>query len=236
MKKLLLMIAFAMATVCANAQIMRLDELEKYAIEKYGGERTLDGYVEWTEAAEKISKNVELDKNKAMTFVQIIPCNGQTAKQLYINLNYWFTATFNDANSVIKLNDKESGVIIASGYMANIAEHVGGMNSYNVSIRPVIRVDIKEGKIRVTYSIDHYDVTMLEGGGIMGGLFAVIPERTEQKWLLDQSFPFAKKDTHQAKITSSKAFVMSYAYSNVLLDKIEEAAKHGLVGNENDNW
>lgn len=62
MKKLLLMIAFAMATVCANAQIMRLDELEKYAIEKYGGERTLDGYVEWTEAAEKISKNVELDK------------------------------------------------------------------------------------------------------------------------------------------------------------------------------
>lgn len=62
MKKLLLMIAFVMATVCANAQIMRLDELEKYAIEKYGGERTLDGYVEWTEAAEKISKNVELDK------------------------------------------------------------------------------------------------------------------------------------------------------------------------------
>lgn len=236
MKKLLLMIAFVMATVCANAQIIRLDELEKYAIERYGGEWTLDGYVEWTGAAEKISKNVELDKNKAMTFVQIIPCGGQTAKQLYINLNYWFTATFNDANSVIKLNDKENGVIIASGYMANIAEHVGGMNSYNVSIRPVIRVDIKDGKIRVTYSIDHYDVTMLEGGGIIAALFAVIPERIEQKWLLDQCFPFAKKDTHQAKITSSKAFVMSYAYSNVLLDKIEEAAKHGLVGNENDNW
>ncbi len=54
--------------------------------------------------------------------------------------------------------------------------------------------------------------------------------------LLDQCYPFAEKDGHNAKKTSSKALVMSYAYSNVLLDKIEEAAKHGLVGNENDNW
>ena len=219
MKKLLLMIAFVMTTVCANAQIMRVDELEKYAKEKYGDK--------WTEAAANISKSIELDKNNAMTFVQVISCDGQSAEQLYVNLNYWFTATFNDANSVIKLNDKESGVIIASGYMADIAGHAGGTNSYNVSIKPVIRVDIKEGKIRVTYSIDHYDVTVLAGGGIM---------RVEEKWVLDKCYPFTEKDVHHAKRTSSKALVMSYAYSNVLLDKIEEAAKHGLVGNENDNW
>ena len=153
-----------------------------------------------------------------------------------MNLNYWFTATFNDANSVIKLNDKESGVIIASGYMADIAGHAGGTNSYNVSIKPVIRVDIKEGKIRVTYSIDHYDVIVLAGGGIIGALAGSIPTKVEEKWLLDQCYPFVEKDEHHAKKTSSKALVMSYAYSNVLLDKIEEAAKHGLVGNENDNW
>ena len=228
MKKLLLMIAFVMATVCANAQIMRVDELEKYAKEKYSDK--------WTEAAANISKSIELDKNNAMTFVQVISCDGQSAEQLYVNLNYWFTATFNNANSVIKLNDKESGVIIASGYMADIAGHAGGTNSYNVSIKPVIRVDIKEGKIRVTYSIDHYDVTVLAGGGIMGALAGSIPTRVEEKWVLDKCYPFTEKDVHHAKKTSSKALVMSYAYSNVLLDKIEEAAKHGLVGNENDNW
>lgn len=37
MKKLLLMIAFVMATVCANAQIIRLDELEKYYREVWRG-------------------------------------------------------------------------------------------------------------------------------------------------------------------------------------------------------
>lgn len=61
MKKLLLMIAFVMATVCANAQIMRVDELERYAKEKYGDK--------WTEAAANIAKSVQLDKNNAMTFV-----------------------------------------------------------------------------------------------------------------------------------------------------------------------
>ena len=103
-------------------------------------------------------------------------------------------------------------------------------------MKKLLLMIIKEGKIRVTYSIDHYDVVVLAGGGIMGALAGSIPTRVEEKWVLDKCYPFIEKDDHHAKKTSSKALVMSYAYSNVLLDKIEEAAKHGLVGNENDNW
>ena len=29
---------------------------------------------------------------------------------------------------------------------------------------------------------------------------------------------------------------MTHAYSNALMDKIEEAVKNGLVGNEDDDW
>ena len=29
---------------------------------------------------------------------------------------------------------------------------------------------------------------------------------------------------------------MAHAYSNVIMDKIEEVVKNGLVGNENENW
>ena len=36
--------------------------------------------------------------------------------------------------------------------------------------------------------------------------------------------------------TSCKALVMAHAYSNVVMDKIEECIKNGLTGNENDNW
>ena len=106
------------AVVSVNAQILRADELEKYAKEKYGDK--------WVDAATNLGSQISLDKNNAITYVQVIQAEGKTKDQLYVLLNYWFTATFNDANSVIKLNDKELGTIIAQGYVADIAHYAGG--------------------------------------------------------------------------------------------------------------
>lgn len=50
-----------------------------------------------------------------------------------------------------------------------------------------------------------------------------------------ETYIFSQKDQHKAKQTSSKALVMAHAYSNVIMDKIEETVKHGLIGNENDD-
>ena len=38
------------------------------------------------------------------------------------------------------------------------------------------------------------------------------------------------------KRTCAKALVMTHAYSNAVLDKVEEAVKNGIVGNEDDDW
>ena len=50
----------------------------------------------------------------------------------------------------------------------------------------------------------------------------------------ENCYPFAKKDSH--KKTSAKALIMAHAYSNVIIDKIEEAVKNGVVGNETEDW
>ena len=60
------------------------------------------------------------------------------------------------------------------------------------------------------------------------------PILTNENWTLDYCYPFDKDDEH--KKTSSKALVMAHAYSNVVMDKIEECVKNGLVGNENEDW
>lgn len=225
MKKIIF-IALCFVAVAVNAQIMRTEELEKYAKEKYGEK--------WNEAAANLASTLQLDKNNSLTYVQVVNCEGKTKDQLYILLNYWVTASFNDANSVIQLNNKELGCIIAQGYLANIAGHMGGTNSYDVSIRPIIKMDIKDGKIRVTYTVQNYDAIVLVGGGIMGAIGGTIPSKVSEKWVLDKCYPFAEKDKH--KKTSSKALIMTHAFSNVIMDKIEEAVKNGLSGNENDNW
>lgn len=237
MKKFfLLATAFLIGCCAANSQILRTEELEKYAMERYGEK--------WVDAADSLGKVCGLDKNKALTFVQVINAEGKSKHELYIALNHWYTMTFNDANAVIKLNDKDLGVIIGEGYLSDIARHAGGMNTYFVSIRPVIKSEIKDGKVRITYSVPYYQVEKMAGGGIVRMLaksFNGLTETTDnagtqinENWVIGECFPFVPKDKH--KKASSKAFVMTYAYSNVFMDKIEECVKNGMVGNEDDNW
>lgn len=227
MKKIFVLLCVLFFSVnMANAQILRADELEKYAKEKYGEN--------WVDAATNISSQITLDKNNAISYVQVVQAEGKTQDQLYVLLNYWFTSTFNDGKSVIQLNDKELGTIIAKGFVEGIAGHVGGTNSYKVNLEPVIKCDIKEGKVRITYTVPFFTVTKLVGGGWLGAMGNTVPSRSDENWVLDKCYPFAKKDSH--KKTSCKALVMAHAYSNVIIDKIEECLKNGLVGNENDNW
>lgn len=226
-KELLFVLFMCVSIFSIQAQDVLTNELEKYAKENYGDS--------WIDAAENLSKQLVLDKNSALTYTEIINCGTQTKEQLYTKLNYWFASTFNDANSVIQMNDKENGTIIGVGFVEGIADHIGGFNQYVVHIRPVIKVDIKDTRIRVTYSVQCYNVSKIIGGGWLGS-----PEEdrvySEQKWPLTTCWPFAKKDEHHAKKTSSKALVMTHAYSNVIMDKIKEAALNGVVGNENDEW
>lgn len=71
MKKVLfatLMSLFLCTTM--NAQILRSEELEKYAKEMYGEK--------WVDAAGNLGKQLQLDKNNGITYVQIIPAKGKT--------------------------------------------------------------------------------------------------------------------------------------------------------------
>lgn len=225
MKKFLLSLFASFALVSTvNAQILRAEDLEKYALEMYGED--------WVDAAKNLANTLTLDKNNALTYTQVIETPGKTKEQLYILLNYWYSASFGSGKSVIQLNDKDAGVIIGKGYIESIASHTGGMNNYTVHLEPVIKTDIKDNKIRITYTVPFYSVVVRVGGGFFGNPSKA--ERSEENWVIDKCFPFAEKDSH--KKTSSKALVMAHAYSNVVMDKIEEAVKSGLVGNEDEEW
>ena len=194
----------------AQAQVMKSADLEKYAKEKYGEK--------WLDAAANLASGLTLDKNESLTYQQVISDPGKTKQQIYVALNYWATATFDDKQA-ITLNDKEAGCIIIKSTIRNIAEHMGTLNSYSVSITPVIRLDIKEGKVRVTYTVQDYEVLT----DISGGWFGVTDN--EHKTYGDSK---RKADDK----TNAKLF----DETNAIMDKVEEALKHGIVGNEDDDW
>ena len=245
MKKNVFLLILLACLFCGNtvvqAQVMKAADLEKYAKQKYGDK--------WLDAAKNLASTLTLDKNESLTYQQVIEAQGKTKQQLYVALNYWATATFKD-NNAITLNDKEAGCIIISSTIKNIAEHMGTISKYSVSITPIIRLDIKDGKIRVTYTVQNYDIL----DDISGGWFGIAtddknrsyadakrkaddktnPNLWDEQWEIARHYPFVEKDSK--KRTCAKALVMTHAYSNAIMDKVEEAVKNGIVGNDDDEW
>ena len=224
-----------------QAQIMKAADLEKYAKERYGDK--------WLDAAANLATSITLDKNQSITYQEVIEAHGKTKQQLYVAVNYWATATFKDKQA-ITLNDKDAGCIIISSTIPNIVEHIGTLNKYSVSITPVIRIDIKDGRLRVTYTVQSYDILADISGGWLS-MAAENDRRTygdskrkkddktnenlyDEQWEIARHYPFVQKDAQ--KRTCAKALVMAHAYSNAVIDKIEEAVKNGIVGNDNDDW
>ena len=127
---------------------------------------------------------------------------------------------------------------------------MGTISKYSVSITPIIRLDIKAGKIRVTYTVQNYDIL----DDISGGWFGIAtddknrsyadakrkaddktnPNLWDEQWEIARHYPFVEKDSK--KRTCAKALVMTHAYSNAIMDKVEEAVKNGIVGNDDDEW
>ena len=224
-----------------QAQIMKAADLEKYAKERYGDK--------WLDAAANLATSITLDKNQSITYQEVIEAPGKTKQQLYVAVNYWATATFKDKQA-ITLNDKDAGCIIISSTIPNIVEHIGTLNKYSVSITPVIRIDIKDGRLRVTYTVQSYDILADISGGWLS-MAAENDRRTygdskrkkddktnanlyDEQWEIAHHYPFVEKDSK--KRTCAKALVMTHAYSNAIIDKVEEALKNGIVGNDDEDW
>lgn len=239
LKSILSAAMFFMVAANMSAQVIKQSDIEAYAKQHYGEK--------WLDAAANLAKEITLDKNQALTFQEVIEAPGKTKEQLYLMLNYWATATFQD-NKAITLNDKDAGCIIISSTIKNIVEHTGTIKSYSVSITPIIRIDIKDGKIRVTYTLQNYDILSdISGGWISpdadnrtyGDSSRKKDDKTneylyDEKWEIGARYPFVQHDAQ--KRTCAKAFIMSNAYSNAIIDKIEEVVKNGIVGNEDDDW
>lgn len=115
----------------------------------------------------------------------------------------------------------------------------------------------KDGKVRVTYTVQNYDILKVEEGGWLGSLGSDKGDQKrrnqtiysdgkrlkndnndrrlyDEQWEIAKHYPFVDKDAQ--KRTCSKALVMTHAYSNAIIDKVNEAVKNGITGGDDDDW
>lgn len=133
MKKFILFLFFMPLVMVGNAQVLTESDLAKIDIKAY------DNGKNYSKAASVIAKDYPPDKDGNLTRIFIVENINKTKEQIYIATNNWFISTFNDANSVIQLNDKEAGTIIGVGLVPKVESSWTG--SYTDS-RILVRVDI----------------------------------------------------------------------------------------------
>jgi hypothetical protein len=222
MKKIFSLFTFICFCISINAQFVTSEELSQLLEKKYGKEKA-------TDVAMEMAQTIQLTDEGELSFVKIVDIPNTNKNEIYVRVNQWFVNNFNNGDAVIQFNDKDNGTIIGRCHIPNISSHASMVNVYNVSIRPIIRVDIKDNKVRFFFHIKTYDIeqTQVNWGN------ASLNKTYNQEWFIDKTYPFIEKSN--TKRTTSKALIMTCMYSDIVFDDFENEIKNGMDG-LNEDW
>ncbi len=231
MKKLFLLALMIVAAFEAKSQIITSEDIGNAIVEIYGIQP--QNGKEYMELADKLMTEYPLDQNRQISFTSIIDAPNKTKDELFVMLNNWFVASFNSGKSVVQMTDKEQGVILAKGYLSGVGSRTGFSKSVTVGEYIIIRLDIKDAKIRLITSIQEYHMDTSVGVGqvLFGG---VAPADID--FPVYQGYPFDKKKYKNYRREAAIGYIGGIVYSKVLVGKIEKAINFGITGTEGGNW
>lgn len=81
-------------------------------------------------------------ETKKVTYSEVVPAEGLSQSDIYLQAQAWFAKTFNDANSVIQVQDKEQGLLIGKGMSEE------NINNVLTPFWFTVKIEAKEGRYR----------------------------------------------------------------------------------------
>ena len=239
MKKLLLLAVVCLfACNTLSAQILTEEEIELTFIQNFG-EIPKNGK-EWMILADSIKTSYPLDMNNQITTTNIIDIPNKSKDDIFIAAHAWFNASFNDGKSVVQMADKDAGVILAKGFLRGVGHRDGFSKSVTVSAYVIIRLDIKDAKVRLITTIQEYE--MLQGTGVglavMGALGGTPVDNSKTSFSImpQNGYPFELKENKNYKRETSIGYASCIAYSLLMKQKIDSALNLGITGTVGNDW
>ena len=149
-----------------------------------------------------------------------------TKDEIYVKVKSFFTRTYKVANSVLQMDDKGSGVIIGKGYFKNAYVFTKNLIvRCTFSTYHVLRVDIKDGRIRVICNASIWDYVWDQGGQNY---------KLEEKPILAYA-PFTdKRFIDKGNQMEGTIALVDLMHSTI--DALEKSIKSGGLAVEKDEW
>jgi len=178
---------------------------------------TKDIFEEYTK-----SKTYSIDGDNIVVSRVINDVSG-AKDDIYIKVKDFFTRNYKDANSVLQTDDKASGVLIGKGYYDNVyvLKALGVVNTV-LKTYHILRVDIKDGRIRVICSADTWEE--YRGNG-----------KLDEKVRIIDYAPITDKRFFD-KGKQMDAFVNLIDRMQNTIDNLEETVKKGSLSVESEDW
>jgi len=96
-----------------------------------------------------ILMTINLSAQDVISFEKVIKTDSIGKALLFSKIHEWFATTYNSANDVIQMVDKDAGIIIGKGSMKYF---YGKHSSYNGNINYTIKVYVKDNRYKVILS------------------------------------------------------------------------------------
>ncbi len=146
-----------------------------------------------------------------------------TKDEIYSKVKNYFARTYKNSKSVLQTDDKESGVVIGRGYYSDFYGTTFMISSVYFSAYHILRIDIKDGRVRVVCSVSEM-ITAADTKGT-----------SRSDYLITEYAPITDKRKFD-KGKQSEALIQLVALMNATIDSVEKSLKEGSLSIEKEDW
>ena len=105
-----------------------------------------------------------LDDNGNVTYTRIVEAHKFSKEEIYNRALNYFVYNYGSGKSVIQTQDKELGRIVGKGLYDDVHVGISIITTY-VDCWHIARVDVKEGRARIIFTLTTYDKKIVGGDG-----------------------------------------------------------------------
>ncbi len=154
-----------------------------------------------------------IDPNGYINYERIIDLNGALKNLLFSKAEEYFVYKYTNGNGIIQINDRETGRLVGKATFGTMAQSVG-LWIATVDVIYILKVEVKDGKARITVSLTHYVEDTIAWGG---------DAYYDDVYLMTSLYPF--KDRGNNKGAYGKALLAAREAVQVLMDQVEESLR-----------
>jgi len=171
-----------------------------------------------------IFTTLTLSAQDNLTFEKVIETDSVGKATIFAAINDWFATTYNSANDVIQMADKDAGIIVGNGSMSF---SYGGMSylCYEGYIKYTIKVYVKDNRYKVVLTNFNHSVKPGNGAQCALGLITNADVYTTKGM---------SKKYHNNVWSGIK--LKAEQYSNEIFASLENKTKEIKIEKVGDDW